>query len=74
MGKQGTNGQPELLARVINLYLVESPKLIPKLKQAADANVVAGVLSRYCEDIEAEHGRVQAALAAEFETLAPSKA
>ena len=111
LGKLITNGKPELLARVINLYLVESPKLIQKLKQAAEANdapeiarsahslrassanVGAGVLSRYCGDIEAaarradteeagkifaiieaEHGRVQAALTAEFETLAPSKA
>ena len=38
LGKLITNGKPELLARVINLYLVESPKLIQKLKQAADAN------------------------------------
>jgi HPt (histidine-containing phosphotransfer) domain-containing protein len=33
-----TNGKPELLARVINLYLVESPKLVQKLKQAAGAS------------------------------------
>ncbi|MDQ5848445.1 MAG: response regulator, partial [Pseudomonadota bacterium] len=33
-----TNGKPEILARVINLYLVESPKLIQKLKQAAGAS------------------------------------
>ena len=33
-----TNGKPELLARTINLYLVESPKLIQKLKQAAGAS------------------------------------
>ena len=32
------NGKPELLARTINLYLVESPKLVHKLKQAAAAN------------------------------------
>lgn len=32
------NGKPELLARTINLYLVESPKLVLKLKQAAAAN------------------------------------
>ena len=36
LGKVLTNGKPELLARVINLYLVESPKLIQKLKQAAN--------------------------------------
>src|SRR5207248_11759675 len=33
-----TNGKPELLARTINLYHVESPKLVQKLKQAAAAN------------------------------------
>ena len=33
-----TNGKPELLARTINLYLVESPKLVQKLKQAAAAS------------------------------------
>jgi HPt (histidine-containing phosphotransfer) domain-containing protein len=35
LGKVRTNGKPELLTRVINLYLVESPKLMLKLKQAA---------------------------------------
>jgi two-component system, sensor histidine kinase and response regulator len=111
LGKVLTNGKPELLARVINLYLVESPKIMQKLKKAAgagdapaiansahslkssSANVGASVLSRYCEDIEAsarradteearkilakaetEHGRVQTALAAEFELLSTSKA
>jgi len=38
LGTLRTNGKPELLARTINLYLVESPKLIQKLKQAAGAN------------------------------------
>jgi len=37
LGKVLTNGKPEMLARVINLYLTESPKLIQKLKQAAGA-------------------------------------
>jgi two-component system sensor histidine kinase/response regulator len=106
-----TNGKPELLARTINLYLVESPKLVQKLKQAAaandapelarsahslkscSANVGARLLSRYCGDIEAsarradteearkmvakveaEYGRVQSALSAEFELLATGKA
>jgi PAS domain S-box-containing protein len=39
-----TNGKPELLERVVKLYLTESPKLIQKLKQAAgaaDANAIA---------------------------------
>jgi len=38
LSKVRTNGKPELLARVINLYLVESPKLVQKLKQAAGAS------------------------------------
>jgi HPt (histidine-containing phosphotransfer) domain-containing protein len=38
LGKVLTNGKPELLTRVINLYLVESPKLVLKLKQAAAAS------------------------------------
>ena len=37
LGMLRTNGKPELLARTINLYLVESPKLMQKLKQAASA-------------------------------------
>jgi two-component system sensor histidine kinase/response regulator len=43
LGKVRTNGKPELLARVINLYLVESPKLIQKLKQAARAKDAPGI-------------------------------
>ena len=38
LGVLRTNGKPELLARTINLYLVESPKLIHKLRQAASAS------------------------------------
>jgi CheY-like chemotaxis protein len=38
LGTLRTNGRPELLARTIDLYLVESPKLMQKLKQAASAN------------------------------------
>jgi CheY-like chemotaxis protein len=38
LGKVRTNGKPELLTRVINLYLSESPKLVQKLKQAAAAS------------------------------------
>jgi PAS domain S-box-containing protein len=33
-----TNATPDLLERVIKLYLIESPKLIQRLKQAAAAN------------------------------------
>jgi len=38
LSKVRTNGKSELLARVINLYLVESPKLMQKLKRAAGAS------------------------------------
>ena len=38
LSKVLTNGKPELLARVINLYLAESPKLVHKLKQATLAS------------------------------------
>jgi HPt (histidine-containing phosphotransfer) domain-containing protein len=111
LAKLVTNGKPELLVRVLDLYLAESPKLIQQMKLAADANdaieiarsahslrsssanVGAGGLSQYCGDIEqsarrgdteearkifgaieAEFGRVRAALTAEFETLVASKA
>jgi PAS domain S-box-containing protein len=35
LGKVRTNGKPELLTRVMNLYLAESPKLMQTLKHAA---------------------------------------
>ena len=107
LGKVRNHGKGELLARVIKLYLAESPRLMDELKRAAQcadaaaiahgahslksssANVGARVLSQYCEDlevqarradiaearrtlakIEAEHGCVQRALAAESEQLA----
>jgi HPt (histidine-containing phosphotransfer) domain-containing protein len=38
LGKVLTNGKPELLTRVINLYRTESPKLMQKLKLAALAS------------------------------------
>jgi CheY-like chemotaxis protein/HPt (histidine-containing phosphotransfer) domain-containing protein len=38
LGALRKNGKPDLLARTINLYLAESPKLIQKLKQAAASN------------------------------------
>jgi HPt (histidine-containing phosphotransfer) domain-containing protein len=111
LGALRQNGKADLLARTINLYLVESPKLMQQLKLAAaandapgivrsahslkssSANVGATMLSRYCGDIEAsarradteearrifidieaEHGRVQSALSAEFEALAAGEA
>jgi two-component system, sensor histidine kinase and response regulator len=67
LSKVRTNGKPELLARVINLYLTESPKLLaaagaanaPEIAgvahslKSSSANVGAKVLSRYCADLEA---------------------
>jgi PAS domain S-box-containing protein len=45
LGKVLTNGKPELLARVIKLYLAESPKLVKKLKQAAGTGNAPEVVS-----------------------------
>jgi HPt (histidine-containing phosphotransfer) domain-containing protein len=45
LGKVLTNGKPELLTRVINLYVAESPKLVQRLKTAGgagDAKELAG--------------------------------
>ncbi len=38
LGALRVNGKSDLLARTINLYLVESPKLMHRLRQAAAAN------------------------------------
>jgi len=38
LAKVLTNGKPEMLVRVIQLYLSESPKLVQKLREAADAS------------------------------------
>jgi PAS domain S-box-containing protein len=45
LGKVRTNGKSELLARVIKVYLVESPKLMKKLRQAVDAADAHGIAS-----------------------------
>jgi HPt (histidine-containing phosphotransfer) domain-containing protein len=45
LGALRTNGKAELLARTINLYLVESPKIVQQLKQAASANDAPGMAS-----------------------------
>ena len=103
-----SDGKSDLFARVINVYLAESPKLIEVAKQAAaandavelaraahtlrssSANVGAMRLAELCRDIEsstkrpaaedeaklllvkvdAEYGRVQAALSTELELAA----
>jgi PAS domain S-box-containing protein len=45
LGKVQTNGRPELLVRVINVYLAESPKLMKKLRLAVEASDGAGIAS-----------------------------
>jgi two-component system, sensor histidine kinase and response regulator len=40
-----TNGKPELLTRVVQLYLTESPKLVQKMKQAAGAADASAIAS-----------------------------
>jgi two-component system, sensor histidine kinase and response regulator len=44
LGALRVNGKPELLARTIGLYLVESPRLMQRLKQAASANDAAEIV------------------------------
>jgi two-component system, sensor histidine kinase and response regulator len=44
LGALRINGKPDLLARTINLYLVESPKLLQKLRQATLANDALGIV------------------------------
>src|SRR6185312_7522913 len=45
LGRVRTNGKPELLTRVMKLYVAESPALIEKLKDAARAGDVARMAS-----------------------------
>jgi PAS domain S-box-containing protein len=54
-----TNGKPELLSRVINLYLAESPKLVQKLRQAAVASD-APELARAAHSLKSSSGNVGA--------------
>ena len=54
-----TNGKPELLSRVINLYLAESPKLVQKLRQAAGASD-APEIARSAHSLKSSSGNVGA--------------
>jgi PAS domain S-box-containing protein len=44
LGALRLNGKPDLLARTIELYLVETPKLMHSLKQAGLANDASGIV------------------------------
>jgi HPt (histidine-containing phosphotransfer) domain-containing protein len=59
LGKVLTNGKPELLTRVINLYLTESPKLMHKLKQAS-ANGEAPEIVRSAHSLKSSSANVGA--------------
>jgi CheY-like chemotaxis protein len=59
LSKVLTNGKPELLSRVINLYLVESPKLMARLKQAAAASD-APEIARAAHSLKSSSGNVGA--------------
>jgi HPt (histidine-containing phosphotransfer) domain-containing protein len=60
-----TNGKPELLARTINLYLVESPKLLQKLKQAAVANDALGI-ARSAHSLKSSSANVGATMLSRY--------
>jgi CheY-like chemotaxis protein len=60
-----TNGKPELLARTINLYLVESPKLMQKLKQAAGAKD-APEIARCAHSLKSSSANVGATLLSRY--------
>ena len=60
-----TNGKPELLARTINLYLVESPKLMQKLKQAAGASD-APEIARSAHSLKSSSANVGARLLSQY--------
>ena len=59
LAKVLTNGKPELLCRVINLYLAESPKLVQKLKQAVVA-ADAPEIARAAHSLKSSSGNVGA--------------
>ena len=60
LGKVTTNGRPELLSRVIGLYLTESPKLIQRLRRAAGA-YDAAELARAAHSLKSSSANVGAA-------------
>ena len=60
LGKVMTNGRPELLSRIIGLYLGESPKLIQRLRRAAGA-YDAAELARAAHSLKSSSANVGAA-------------
>jgi CheY-like chemotaxis protein/HPt (histidine-containing phosphotransfer) domain-containing protein len=59
LGTLQTNGKSELLARTINLYLVESPKIMQRLKLAAGANDAPEIV-RSAHSLKSSSGNVGA--------------
>jgi two-component system sensor histidine kinase/response regulator len=60
-----TNGRPEVLERAINLYLVESPKLVQQLKQAASANDAPAIV-RSAHSLKSSSANVGATLLSRY--------
>jgi PAS domain S-box-containing protein len=65
LGGLRTNGKSDLLARTINLYLVESPKLMQRLKQAAAAND-APEMARSAHSLKSSSANVGATLLSRY--------
>jgi CheY-like chemotaxis protein/HPt (histidine-containing phosphotransfer) domain-containing protein len=65
LGALQTNGKPELLARTLNLYLAESPKLMHKLKQAALADD-AQEMARSAHSLKSSSANVGATLLSQY--------
>jgi CheY-like chemotaxis protein/HPt (histidine-containing phosphotransfer) domain-containing protein len=65
LGALRINGKPDLLARTINLYLVESPKLMEKLKQATGANDALGIV-RSAHSLKSSSANVGATLLSRY--------
>ena len=65
LGKVRMNGKPELLTRVINLYLVESPKLMAQLKAAAAAGD-APQIARFAHSLKSSSANVGATILSRY--------
>ena len=65
LGALRVNGKPELLARTIKLYLVESPKLVKALKRAASANDALKIV-RSAHSLKSSSGNVGASLLSRY--------
>jgi CheY-like chemotaxis protein/HPt (histidine-containing phosphotransfer) domain-containing protein len=65
LGKVVTRGKPELLARVVKLYLAESPKLVHRLKAAAGSKD-AKEIARIAHSLKSSSANVGAAALSRF--------